>query len=177
MSNNEQVSVEIVLKPNDVYHPFMWSWSNLWRWVVAIVLCRVVYDVFLAPGVSLESMPDAEAIRWVILVLTLFIVLGLLLFPYLRVLAMFRKTPSLNKPRQYSFTAAGLHFESEDATADLKWSAFMRIYETRSLFIFLQTTRAAIYIPKRFIESEGDVPRLRQLIRDNFKGKWRLRRA
>jgi hypothetical protein len=177
MSNGEQVSVGVVLKPNDVYHPFMWSWQNLWRWIVAIVLCRVVYDVFLAPGVSLETLPDAEAIRWVILVLTLFIVLGLLLFPYLRVLAMFRKTPSLNKPRQYSFSAEGLHFESEDATADLKWSAFMRIYETRSLFIFLQTTRAATYIPKRFIESEGDVPRLRQLIRDNFKGKWRLRRA
>jgi hypothetical protein len=121
-------------------------------------------------------MPDADSIRLVILVLTVFIVLGLLLFPYLRVLAMFRETPSLTKPRQYTFSAEGIRFESEDATADLKWSAFIRIYETRSLFIFLQTTRAAIYIPKRFIESEQDVPRLRQLIRDDFKGKWRLRR-
>jgi hypothetical protein len=177
MSNNEQVSVEVVLKPNDVYHPFMWSWSNLWRWVVAIVLCRVAYDVFFAKGVSLESMPDADAIRLVMLVLTVFIVLGLLLFPYLRVLAMFRETPSLNKPRQYTFSADGIRFESEDASGNFKWSALIRIYETRTLFVFQQSSRAAAYIPKRFIKSEGELPRLRQLIRDNFKGKWRLRRA
>jgi hypothetical protein len=82
MSNGDQMSVEVALKPNDVCHPFIWSWANLWRWILAIVLCRVVYDVFFAPRVSLEAMPDADAIRLVILVLTLFIVLRLLLFPY-----------------------------------------------------------------------------------------------
>lgn len=177
MSNGEQVCVEVVLRPNDVFHPFMWSWSNLWRWVVAIVLCRVVYDVFFAPQVSLESMPDAETIRLVILVLTVFIVLGLLLFPYLRVLSMFREAPSLNKPRRYIFSSDGIRFESEDASGNFKWSAMIRIYETRTLFIFQQSSRAAAYVPKRFIKSEDELPMLRRLIRDNFKGKWRLRRA
>jgi hypothetical protein len=177
MSNSEQVSVEVVLKPNDVYHPFMYTWSNLWRWVVAIVLCRVVYDVFFAKGVSLESMPDADAIRLVILVLTVFIVLGLLLFPYLRVLAMFRETPSLNKPRLYTFSADGIRLESEDGSANLKWSIFVRILETSNLFVFQQTSYAATYLPKRFLNSEHEISGLRRLIRDNFKGKWRLRRA
>src|SRR6267378_2230586 len=177
MSNSEQVSVEVVLKPNDVYHPLMWSWSNLWRWVVAIVLCRVVYDVFFAPRVSLESMPDVDAIRLVILVLTLLIVLGLLLFPYLRVLAMFKETPSLNKPRQYTFSADGIRLKSEDGSANLKWSLFVRIFETSTLFVFQQTRYAATYLPKRFLKSEHEISGLRQLIRDNFKGNWRLRRA
>jgi hypothetical protein len=52
----------------------------------------------------------------------------------------------------------------------------MRIIETRKLFLLLQTANAATYIPKRWFRSESDVDFLRQLIRDNFKGKWTLRR-
>jgi hypothetical protein len=101
---------------------------------------------------------------------------ALFLLPYLRVRTMFRKSPALRRPRRLVFGPEGIRFEAEDARGEYKWSLFMRIIETKKVFMLLQTTRAATYIPKRCFHSPSDVELLRQLIRDNFKGKWTLRR-
>jgi len=175
MPEDKEVSVNVILKPNDLYNPFLWSWRNLFRWVVSIVLCRVVYDVFFSPEASLRSFPDQQAIGTLVVVLTVFIVLGLLLFPYLRGIASFKQHPAFSKPTHYVFSADGVHFDREDANGDFRWSAFTRVYETRGLFIFQQTSYTGTYIPKRCLDSQTDIPRLRQMIQEHFRGKYRLR--
>jgi hypothetical protein len=89
---------------------------------------------------------------------------------------MFRKSPALRRSRRLTFSAEGIQFEAEDARGEYKWSLFMRIIETKKVFMLQQTTHAATYIPKRCFHSPSDVELLRQLIRENFKGKWTLRR-
>jgi YcxB-like protein len=175
MDNKPELIADITLEPGDVHHPFLWSWQNLVRWVLALTACLILYEVppLWPPGVS-PSERRTELFLLYLLVGS--VALALFLLPYLRVRSMFRKSPALRRPRRVIFNAEGIRFESEDARGEYKWSLFLRIIESKKVFVLLQTTHAATYIPKRCFRSPSDVELLRQLIRDNFKGKWTLRR-
>jgi hypothetical protein len=175
MEKNNELIVDVTLEPGDVYHPFLWSWQNLIRWVLVLAACLIVYGVspLWPPGVS-ASERNTELFLLYLLIGS--VSLAFFLLPYLRVRATFRKSPAVRRPRRLIFRTEGIQFESQDARGEYKWSLFMRVIETREIFLLLQTAHAATYIPKRCFRSPSDVELLRQLIRDNFKGKWTLRR-
>jgi hypothetical protein len=50
MENSREVIVDVDLKPNDVYRPFLWSRENAARWVSAIVISLIVYDLYQRSG-------------------------------------------------------------------------------------------------------------------------------
>jgi hypothetical protein len=175
MEKKADIVVDVTLEPADVYHPFFWSRQNLAHWVLVLAACLILYGVSpLWPPVASASDRNPELFLLYLLIGS--VSLALFLLPYLRVRSMFRKSPALRRPRRLIFRAEGIQFESEDARGEYKWSLFMRIMETRKVFLLLQTAHAATYIPKRCFSSPGDVELLRQLIRENFKGKWTLRR-
>lgn len=177
MQNNLGVVVDVDLRPNDVYTPFRWDRNNLARWVTSIVLCLIFYDLYKSSRATILSFQGGDSIVAIIALLVLFILFGLLLFPYLRVRAMFRKSPAMTKTRRYTFCATGITVQSDDATSDCKWSLFHRAVETPSVFVFSVTSHHGTYIPKRCFASSDDVARVRDLIRENMPGRWRLRRA
>jgi hypothetical protein len=176
MDENRNVVVEVDLKPNDVYTPFRWDRGNLARWVTAMLLCLIFYDRYEESRATILSFPGGESILAIIVLLVLFILLALLLFPYLRVRAMFRKSPAMTKTRRYTFAVTGITVQSEDANSGCKWSLFQRAEETPDVFVFSLTSHAAMHVPKRCFTSSDDVARVRDLIRENLLGKWRLRR-
>jgi hypothetical protein len=177
MTDNRDVVVDVDLKPNDVYTPFRWDRNNLARWVTSIVLCLIFYDLYKSSRATILSFQGGESILAVIGLLVLFILFGLLLFPYLRVRAMFRKSPGMTKTRRYTIGAAGIAVQSDDATSDCRWSLFQRAVETPTVFVLSQTSYQGTYIPKRCFASPDDIVRVRDLIRENMAGKWRLRRT
>jgi hypothetical protein len=174
-ATTNEVIVEIKLKPNDVYTPLQWSRVNIARWVSAAVLCYGFYDLYTHSTEALRFFDGGQSILAILVLLFVFILLGLLLFPYLRVLALFRKS-AMRRPRLVTFSPTGITIESEDANVDCKWSIVKRVMETRSLFLLLYTTAGAMYLPKRCFASHEDIVRLRQIISENFKGRWQLRR-
>lgn len=157
METSAELTVVVRLKPHDVYTPFQWDRNNLARWVVAIVLCWIFYDIYKSGLDPLRSFPDSGSIIAVLVVLVVFILLALLLFPYLRVRALFGKSPLFHKAVRYTFSAQGVRFESDDANGALKWSAFDRIVETRKVFVLSTTSQAGTYIPKRCLTSQTDI--------------------
>jgi hypothetical protein len=104
------------------------------------------------------------------------IILGLTLFPYLRLRAAMKTAPGFQNPTRYDFSSDGLHAVNDVSSADVKWSGFYRILETRTTFILLRSQNFATYVPKRCFRTTREIVLLRQLIMENFKGKWRLRR-
>jgi YcxB-like protein len=82
-----------------------------------------------------------------------------------------------DKTRRYTFDSTGIRIQSEDASSDCKWSLYQRGYESPSVFIFSLTSYHATYIPKRCFASSDDIARVRDLIRENMPGRWRLRRT
>jgi len=175
MDKKPELIVDITLDPSDVYHPFLWSWQNLARWVLALTACLILYEAspLWPPEVS---PPEKRTELFLLYLLMGSVAFALFLLPYLRVRRMFRQSSALRRPRRLIVGPEGIQFESEDARGDYKWSLFMRIVETKKVFVLFQTTHAATFVPKRCFHTPSEVDFLRQLIRDNFKGKWILRR-
>jgi hypothetical protein len=175
MDKKTELIVDVKLEPGDVYSPFLWSRQNLIRWVLVLSACWILYE--MSPSWSLDvPFPEGNNRLLSLYLIVAGVTLASFLVPYLRVRAMFRKSHATRMPRRLTFGTEGFQIESDDARGDYKWSLFMRIIETRKLFLLFQTPHAATYIPKRCFRSADDVQLLRQLIRNNFKGKWTLRR-
>jgi YcxB-like protein len=124
---------------------------------------------------SAGSQPKSEFALVELPLFYAFVFLAIFSWPYFRVRSMFHEFPALLRSRRVSFRVDGIHIESEDAQGDYKWSLFYQIVETPKTFLIMQTNRAATYVPKRCLSKSDDVVILRRLIRDNFKGKLRLR--
>ena len=173
MKTYPRLTVQYILQPADVYDPFIYSWRNVIRWVIVVFACLLVYDI----GPSWSSAHLGVGIRPAVLATLLigFLLFILFFLPWLRVQSMFRKYPAMRRLRALSFSSDGLHIESEDTRADYKWSLFHRIVETPKVFLFIVTPRGATYLPKRCLSTPDEIEILRQLIRENFRGKKRLR--
>ena len=174
-SNAEVVAV-VDLRPNDVYTPFLWSRGNLARWVSACVLCYIFYDLFVRGSDALRSCQSGDSILAILVLVAILILLGLLVFPYLRVRAAFRKSNYLTKPRTYKFAPSGVKIEADDSTTECKWALFRKIVETRKVFLLMYDGRAGAYLPKRCLRSREEVKLLRQLIQEHAPPNWELRR-
>src|SRR5438552_11705772 len=104
MPNEREVSVEVMVKPGDVYGLYLWSWPSLLRRVVALLFCFALYDVCFAPAAPVKGFSDAGSISAVLVTLVVFIVLGLHLFPYLRLRSTFRKSPGFKRSCRVMFS-------------------------------------------------------------------------
>jgi YcxB-like protein len=161
METGPQVTAYFVLRPSeiDTIHPFAYSLQHVIRWTIVVFVCLVSYE---AGPIWFYSLSGSM----------LFVMFVL---PWLRMLRMFRKYSAFSRPCSISFGPEGMHLESEDASGDYKWSLFYRITETRRSFVFLVTSRGATYVPKRGLSGSAEIRVLRNLIRENFKGKKWLR--
>jgi hypothetical protein len=168
-----ELTVDITLKPEDVYQPFLVTWPNLIRCVLALFSCYLIYTtrpIWLGgsqPGTAITLLEPPLFCAFVFIVM--------FSWPYLRARSMFHKYPALCRSRRVTFSSEGVHIESEDAQGDFRWPLFYQIVETPKSFLFMQTTRGATHIPKRCFSNSDDILILRRLIRDNFAGKKRLR--
>jgi YcxB-like protein len=176
MDADRCVIVDVNLKLSDIYSPFRWERSNVARWVAASVLCLIFLDLYKDGRATLATFPDGASILAIVVLLMVFILMALLLFPYLRARALFRKTAAMAKKYRYTFQRTGVTVQSDDADSVCKWSLFQRATETPTLFLFFLSDYGAMYIPKRCFAPHDDIGLLREFIRENMPGKWRLRR-
>jgi hypothetical protein len=176
MNDGRELTVEFTLRPGDVYSPFRWDRDNLARWVTAALLCYVFYDLYNRSGETLRSFDGGNSILAIVVLLFVFVLLGLLLFPFLRTLAIFRGTPTFTSSKRITFRSDLVLLESADARSECKWTLFSRVFETPRVFVFARGKAGGTYVPKRCFGSQQDVAFLRKLIRENFKGKTTLRR-
>ncbi len=175
MDTPPEVAIEVSLQPQDVYRPFLLSWQNLARWVLALFAVYLIYDT-RAIWTSALANPNQDAGVLALLLAGGALLLSWLFYPYFRVRSMFRSSPLLRTPRRIWFSAEGIRVESEHGRGDYKWSIFQKIVESRKTFFFMQTTRqmGGFYVPKRCL-SEAATKDLRRVIRANFQGESRLR--
>src|SRR5262249_43981408 len=96
MENRPVVTVEVSVRPSDAYSPFTWTSQNLVRLVAVVIVGAFFYDVYQSrpAGNAAESL---LALFWSVM-LMLCVVLALFGIPYLRMIQLFRSTPSFKKP-------------------------------------------------------------------------------
>jgi hypothetical protein len=176
MNDGRELTVEFTLIPEDVYSPFRWDRNNLARWIASALLCYILYDVYSRSVETLRTFEGGTSIIAILITLFILVLAGLLLFPLLRLRAVFRGTPGFATLKRVTFRPDLILFESESAKAECKWTLFLNVLETPRVFVFSQGKVGATYIPKRCFTSSEDIAFLRKLIRENFKGKITLRR-
>ncbi len=174
MEFTPEVIVEYKLRPSDVYTPFQWSVGNPWRWITAILLCYIFYDRYKASAETIRSFDGGNSILAIIAVLGVFILFALLLFPYLRNLAYFKKSANMRGLVRVEFRTQGIHFAHRHGAADVEWSLYSQAVESRSIFYLGSASYSATYVPNRCM-SQSDLVSLRKLIRANVDGKVQLR--
>lgn len=175
MDHGPEITLQLNLKAHDVYTPFRWERDNVIRWVVAGLLCLIFRDLYASSRETLQGFPGAGSITAIMIILVVFILLAILLFPYLRVRALFRSS-RLAETTRITFRPDKILFQSENGQSECKWTIFDRVFETRRVFAFSQGRIGATYVPKRCFTDPNDIQLLRQMIRENFKGKRTLRR-
>jgi hypothetical protein len=165
-ASSETIRVQVELRRHDVYTPFTWTRGNVVRWVAAGLLCYIFYDLFTRGSDSLRSFPEGDSILAVAVLLAVLILCGLLLFPYLRMRAAFRKNSYFRQRWTYTFSSESLRIQSDDSTTECKWTVFSRIAETPKVFMLFYAGRGGgAYLPKRCIASREELLRLRDLFR------------
>jgi hypothetical protein len=171
MPRKREISLYVDVKLSDLYDPFKPCWHNLWRWAAALVVFGITLDLSL----SQYSLPLGRSIQAVLWAFAAFLMFMLVLFPHLRMWEAARQSDLFRENFYYVISPLGLHIEGASVRTDFKWSAFDRIDETESLFVFRRAPGSALYLPKRCIPVPEDLSTLRSLISTHFLGRCRLR--
>lgn len=165
-----EISLYVDVKLGDLYDPFRPCWQNLWRWAAALVVFGITLDLSLTP----HSLPLGASIQAALWAFAVFLMFMLVIFPHLRVWEAARRSDLFRENFYYVISPSGLTVEGATVRTNFKWSAFDRIDESESLFVF-RRAGSALYLPKRCMPSREDLFTLRSLISTHSVSRCRLR--
>jgi len=85
-----------------------------------------------------------------------------------------RRSYAKDRRMQHEFTANisedGIHLQSSDFDANLKWALYLRFLESDRIFLLYQTNRMFNLFPKSAF-APGEIDEFRQLVRRKLPGK------
>jgi len=165
MEPQNQVTVEITLRPSDFHTTLEWTRSSLLRAGYAVVAVVLAYNAWrFWPSDDSNFMACFAAVLAV-----------LCSYRWIRIRYLFYRFPGMRESRRYTFTVDGVRVEAADGSRTFKWLEFTKIVESKRLFIFESKSGSGRSVPKRFLTTPDDIATLRFLIRQNFNGPRKLR--
>jgi hypothetical protein len=79
-----------------------------------------------------------------------------------------RQNHCAQHPMRRIVSADGLRTECETTNADIRWAGIRGVVETEEFFLFYITPSCAIQLPKRAIGPNGELDRLRSVLREQL---------
>lgn len=134
----------------------------LWA-IVFIVLASAGFSLMMqALGYPVQLAPGS---MWIVLFLPAFLVWRCYAAPYFAAKSLYKNNINLHNPIRYAFSDALITQEMATGNAVLQWATFIRVRETRELFLFYVQKHLAQPIPKRAFANELEIERFRELVR------------
>lgn len=126
--------------------------GRLVKWIVAAIVAFAALVALAAAalgdwGASIRLAP------WTLAVAVLLLGFGRLT-GRLRAWQVGRMDPNVGHPFIYTLTDTGLRIGLHTFEAELKWEGMDRVRETRNMFLFYYSPRAAYFLPKRAVGAE-----------------------
>jgi hypothetical protein len=95
-------------------------------------------------------------------------------FAYYGARTLLRSNPNASGPVTYEFSAGGASYAGPTGHGQIEWTAYLRIRETSEQFLLYVQKHLANVIPKRVFNSDTELQRFRNLVREHFRGKVEL---
>jgi hypothetical protein len=176
------INITVELSLRDVYRAnsaIAIGSKKAWQWMLYFVFESAIGSVLFY---ALFSLLIRQRAAWIVLfwgplfflLFTPYLWFGA---PYFAARALFRKNPNVGKPVLWKFFPDRIETHGPVSDNVLQWSAFHTIRETKEQFLLYVQGNFANVLPKQCFGHSGDVAGLRQLIRENFRGKLHLRAA
>ena len=170
------ISIQTHLTRNDLYRfTVRMMLRKFWFLAVPIALISVLYLAAFLPQVSpdqkakiianLETFPYFAGV----FLLVIFVV------PYFSAKSQHKSSRFLQGSITYTFSEEGLGIQTSVSTSMSQWAAILRAEETKSFLMLYPNKVVGMLIPKRDIPEEATLGQLRKMIRENVKGKVKLR--
>jgi YcxB-like protein len=143
--------------------------SGVWR----VLKWGVVGVVVLAGLVTVASIVMGQG-RSVLPLGTLTLVVGSMVAAFGQLTGWIRAwqvrslDPNVKHPITQTLDDVGVHVLLRTANIDLKWTGIHKVRETADMFLFYYNRRWAYFLPKRCIETVGEVSDLRSWIRERL---------
>jgi len=166
--NKAEIHIEVRFTLSDFFRPFKPSKTNLVCWTLAVAAWAAIYVLFFSP--SAQRQGYLAPIKPAACVVGICLTVALLAAPYLQARMAANNAPIFQETFHYTVSSLGVHVQTENSRTEYTWSAFREVVETPELFILRRRTDSASYLPKRCFSKPEDVPRLRSLISDYFRG-------
>jgi hypothetical protein len=178
MTQNEAVRITFKLSVWDLYrfhvrHMLARAWFLL---VIPGLMLGLAATLSIAVWLSPSGAQHANQVGLVFMNalpvsgLFLFFVFGV---PYFSAISA-SKNPNLQGEIEYVISPSGVSCRGQHSQADIRWPAFVRAKELNWAFLLYPHKSIAHVLPKRGIHNQEDLPRLREILRENIK-KAKLR--
>ena len=171
MSESEVIVVNFETNASDWRRVLFWyRWKRLaFEFVFAVALGTLGFYLF---GVNLFDFERnlSFAIPFFATALVLF-----LLSLYFGVWRQAERLKKIAEPARALFSDKGLKTMTETSTSEKNWERFSNIFETREDFIFFLLENVFFTIPKRFVQNENQLTRLKKLFREKLGDQARLK--
>jgi len=94
--------------------------------------------------------------------------------PILSARSFVKKNPDKLGPAKHSVGPDGTSYASRHGEGTTNWSAYLRIRETKDLFLLYTQSNFAQILPKRCFDNPDDMAKYRQILKKYYQGKLEL---
>jgi hypothetical protein len=179
MSVPNTIEVVAVLKYEDLRRAVFQIARAATNWKRSLFV-SIGLSMLLFPAVSL-AYGDGANLFWITVIGIGFgVLLWIVITPLMLLIAyaisfltartLLRNNPNIQGSCTYRFSESGYSFVGPHSRGDILWAALLKIQETGDLFLLYPQKNFAYVIPKHCFTPEGEVEKMKQLLRDYYKG-------
>lgn len=111
-----------------------------------------------------ESLIVSAAI-WAVLFFPIILLFTCYVIPYFAAKSLYKNNANVRSPIHWSFSEELITQQMATGKAELSWSNFIKLRETRDLFLLFPQNHLAFPLPKRAFADEKEIRAFRELIR------------
>jgi hypothetical protein len=183
MSTESGITVIVVLTQEDIYQAsaaIARSRRSSKRRIISGLITGLAFAVIVHLAL-LRSDPDAPwwpallgGVGFVLIFELAFLSLVIRVAASYSARGLVRSKPTVLEPLTYDFFPSGSSWIGPTGSGTFQWKTFIRIQETKEQFLLYPQKSLANIVPKRSFQSDADLQRFRQLVRENFQGQLNL---
>lgn len=148
MKKNESLTISVHRTMSDCLHAYQVHYAHL-----PSARLKKMAAVFVL-GMGLYGVYLNQADRYAIILIILAPVIWFDLIQYVTAFFWLRRHPKVMEPVEVSANSTGMRFKSATSESKVKWDAYNRYLEDKSVFLLYRSKRMFLILPKRFFTGE-----------------------